>query len=151
PEYDAAVARASGWRSALAVPMLREGQAIGTILVARVQTGSFSRRQVELLQTFADQAVIAIQNVRLFTGLGARTTELRVALEQQTATSELLKAIGRSTFDLQPVFETLAENAGRLCDADRASIFRFDGELLRLVATHNVPPESIAFIQRNPI
>src|SRR5262249_41246792 len=133
------------------VPMLREGQATGAIAVARTEAGALSDKQVDPLQTFADQAVIAIENVRLFTELEARNSELRVALEQQTATSELLKVIGRSTFDLQPVFETLAENAVKLCDSKRSFIFRFDGQLLRVVATHNASPEIRAFVEQNPI
>jgi GAF domain-containing protein/CheY-like chemotaxis protein len=140
-----------GHRTMLAAPLLREGSAIGAIFVRRTEVRAFSERQVALLQTFADQAVIAIENVRLFKELAARNSELRVALEQQTATSELLKVIGRSTFDLQPVFETLAENAVRLCEAERAFIFRFDGQRLRAVASHNVSPELRAFVERNPI
>jgi GAF domain-containing protein/DNA-binding response OmpR family regulator len=146
-----ALAKAAVYASVLAVPMVLEGKPIGVITVTGAEAGAFSHKQIELLQTFADQAVIAIHNVRLFTALEARNSELRVALEQQTATSELLKVIGRSTFDLQPVFETLAENAVRLCEAERAFIFRFDGEALRVAATHNVSPERRAFAEQHPI
>jgi hypothetical protein len=118
---------------------------------SRATPGPFTSEQIALLQTFADQAVIAIENVRLFKELESSNRELRVALERQTATSELLKVIGRSTFELQPVFETLAENAVRLCEAERAFIFRFDGEVLRVAATHNVSPARRAFAELNPI
>jgi GAF domain-containing protein/CheY-like chemotaxis protein len=148
----AAISRREGTRSMLSVPLLlRDGDAIGTIALRRFEVRPFSEKQIALVRTFADQAVIAIQNVRLFTELGERNSELRVALEQQTATSELLKVIGRATFDLQPVFETLAENAIRLCAAQQASIFRFDGQVLRVVATQNASAEVRAFLEQNPI
>jgi hypothetical protein len=111
----------------------------------------FTTTEIAILRTFADQAVIAIENTRLFEEVQARNMELRTALEQQTATSELLKVIGRSTFQLQPVFDTLAENAVRLCSAERAFVHRFDGQFLRVVATYNVTPELRAFVERNPI
>jgi len=139
------------YRAWLAVPMLRDETPLGVIFCWRREPRAFTNTQIALVQTFADQAVIAIENVRLFTELEARNSELRVALEQQTATSELLKVIGRSTFDLQPVFETLAENAVRLCEAKQAFIFRFDGEFLRVVASHNVSPELKAFFDQNPV
>jgi two-component system, NtrC family, sensor kinase len=138
-------------RTVLATPLLREGVPIGIIWMRRTEVRSFTDKQIALAKTFADQAVIAIENVRLFKELEARNRELSESLEQQTATSELLKVIGRSTFDLQPVFETLAENAVRLCGAKQSSIFRFDGRLLRVVATHNASPETRAFLEQNPI
>jgi GAF domain-containing protein len=140
-----------GTRTSLSVPLMREGIAIGTIHLRRAETRLFTDRQIALLQTFADQAVIAIENVRLFKELEARNRDLTEALEQQTATSEILKVIGRSAFDLRPVFETLAENAVRLCAAERGLIFRFDGQLLRFAVGHNVSAELREFFERNPI
>jgi GAF domain-containing protein/anti-sigma regulatory factor (Ser/Thr protein kinase) len=151
PEYSHEYALAGGWRSGIAVPMLRDDRLIGVIGISRRETGAFPDAIVSLLQTFADQAVIAIENVRLFTELQTQNRALTEALEQQTATSELLKEIGRSTFDLQPVFTTLVENAVRLCGAERGLIFRFDGQWLRVAVTQNVAPELRDFFDRNPI
>jgi two-component system, NtrC family, sensor kinase len=135
-------ALAAGFRAALGVPMLREGRAIGSIALGRAIPGEFSEAQIKLLCTFADQAVIAVENVRLFRELEARNSELTVALEQQTATSEILRVISGSQTDVQPVFEAMAANALRLCDAKFSAIFRFDGELIHLAALHNVNPKS---------
>ena len=151
-EYSQDMAVQTQWRSLLGVPMIRaDGTPMGVIVIQRSEPGEFAAGHVELLKTFGDQAVIAIQNVRLFEELGARNRELRVALEHQTATSELLKVIGRSTFDLQPVFETLAENAVRLCEAGRGIIWRFDGQVLRAVAGHHISAEFRAFTDLNPV
>jgi signal transduction histidine kinase/putative methionine-R-sulfoxide reductase with GAF domain len=138
-------------RTCLGIPLLREGQAIGCLFLRRTDVNPYSEKQINLLKTFADQAVIAIENTRLFEEVQARTSELTEALEQQTATSEVLGVISRSKFDLQPVFETMAENAVKLCQAERAFIFRFDGNLLRAVASYNVGPELRDFVDRNPI
>ncbi len=151
PEYTLPIATTTGYRTALAVPMLRDDIPIGTILVARDRVAPFSDKQIGLLKIFADQAVIAVENVRLFKELELRNRDLTVALEQQTATSEILRVISSSTSDLQPVFDTMAENAVRLCEAERAFIFRFDGELLRAAASYNVGPEVREFVGRNPI
>src|SRR5262247_1014951 len=144
------VYRRHDMRSVVMVPLRGQREILGVLVVGHGDMAAFSASHMLLLQTFAEQAVIAIENVRLFTELEARNSELRISLEQQTATSELLKVIGQSTFDLQPVFETLAENAVRLCEAERAFIHRFDGQLLRLVAAHNVSPELREFVEQNP-
>jgi GAF domain-containing protein len=136
------VVRAAGARSFLAAPMLREGRPIGTIGVSRGEIGSFPPEQIELLKTFADQAVIAIENVRLFAELGARNRELTEALEQQTATAEILRVISHSQTDVQPVFDAILRSAVRLCDGVFGNLYRFDGELIHMVADYNYPPEA---------
>ena len=113
---------------------MRDGVPIGAIGVGRPEPGPFPQNQITLLQTFADQAVIAIENVRLFKELDARNRELTEALEQQTATSEILRVLSRSPTDAQPVFDTIAAAALKLCDASSANVFTFDGKLIHLAA-----------------
>ncbi|HEY1458817.1 MAG TPA: GAF domain-containing protein [Casimicrobiaceae bacterium] len=148
PEYSREFALAGGWRSGLAVPMLRDGQLIGAIAVSRKQLGAFPDDLVQLLQTFAEQAVIAIENVRLFTEVQTRNRELTESLEQQTATSDILRVISASRIDVQPVFDVIAENAARLCKAEFCHVFRFDGALLHFEASHGLAAEVIATVAR---
>ncbi len=148
PEYMHAFAVAGGWRSTLGVPMLRDGTLIGVIAVGRKEPAAFAEQHVELLKTFADQAVIAIENVRLFKELEARNKDLTVALEQQTATSEILRVISGSQTDVQPVFDTIVRSAVRLCDGLFSALFQFDGELIHLVAQHNFTPEALEEMHR---
>src|SRR5262249_37501062 len=121
-EYSHQLALAGNWRAGLAVPMLRDGKPVGALSVARAGPMPFSDWQIQLLTTFAEQAVIAIENVRLFDEVQARTEELSESLRQQTATAEVLKTISRTVFDLQRVLETLLENAVRICGAKHGMI-----------------------------
>jgi GAF domain-containing protein len=133
PEYAFSnLQKAAGYRTLLGVPLLRAGQPIGVLFLGRKDVELFTDKQIELVSTFADQAVIAIENVRLFEEVQARTEDLRESLQQQTATADVLKVISRSTFDLQTVLQTLVESAAKLCDAEKATITRQkDGVLFR--------------------
>src|SRR5215472_15932892 len=141
-------ARGLGSRALLTVPMIREGVAIGALALRRTEPRLFTERQIALLQTFADQAVIAIVNVRLFTELEARNKDLTESLEQQTATSEILRVISSSPTDLQPVFDTIVRSVARLCDGLFATLHRFDGELLHWVAQHNYTAEGLEAMRK---
>ena len=122
----------SGYRTLLGIPLMRDETPIGVLVLARTHVQPFTDKQIKLVTTFADQAVIAIENVRLFDEVQARTEDLRESLKQQTATADVLKVISRSTFDLQTVLQTLVESAARLCEADKATITRQrDGEFYR--------------------
>src|SRR6516164_7628007 len=144
-------AKIMAYRSIVAVPMLKDGRPIGAIAMARSQTGRFPDRQVELLKTFADQAVIAVENVRLFKAEQQRTGELSESLEQQTAISEVLKVISGSPTDIQPVLDAVGENAARLCEANNAVIFRLEGNLLRHVASYGHIPTTSHPLEGLPV
>ena len=152
PEYtwSEAIER-GGFRTLLGVPLLREGTPIGVISINRFTVRPFSDKQIELLETFADQAVIAIENARLFDEVQARTRDLSELLQQQTATADVLKVISRSTFDLQAVLDTLVESASRLCGAPHGLIFRYDGRHCRAVAGYNNVSGFKELWEENPI
>ena len=143
--------RRFGHRTMVATPLLREGAPVGVIGLFRTEVNPFSDRQLQLLQIFADQAVIAIENVRLFNELEARNRDLTVALDQQTATSEVLRVISSSQTDLQPVFDAIVRSVVQLCGAEHSLIFQFDGEFLRPVANHGVTSGFGEYWKQNPI
>ena len=139
PLYSPELTHAGAWRSQLAVPMFRDGEPIGAIVIARPDAGPFSASHIELLKTFADQAAIAIENARLFEAEQARTRELTEALGQQTATSEVLSVISSSQGELEPVFHAMLENAVRICDAKFGNLWLCEGDSFRLVTAHDAP------------
>jgi GAF domain-containing protein len=140
-----------GHRTILAVPLLREHEAIGALAIRRTEVKPFTDKQIELVQTFADQAVIAIENVRLFDEVQARTRDLTESLEQQTATSEVLKVISSSPGELKPVFEAMLANATRICEAKFGILFRTEGDAYRTVALYGAPPAFAEARQREPV
>jgi signal transduction histidine kinase len=150
PEYNFEGQKAARFRTILGVPLLREGETIGVMVLTRTQVRPFTDKQIELVTTFADQAVIAIENVRLFEEVQARTRELSEALEQQTATAEVLRVISSSPGDLQPVFRSMLAIATRLCEANFGNVYLRDGESFVLVAAHNTPPAFVDVRQRAP-
>jgi GAF domain-containing protein len=140
----------AGIRTLLAVPMLKEGRLVGAIVIYRQEVRPFGEKQTELVKNFASQVVIAIENARLLNELRQRTTDLTEALEQQTATSEVLQIISSSPGDLQPVFATMLENATRICDAKFGNVYLWDSDAFHLVATHNTPPAFAESRKRGP-
>ena len=149
PDYEHADgAKTMNFRSLVAVPMLKDGHALGTIVLARTQTGRFPEQQIELLRTFADQAVIAIENARLFQAEQQRTRELRESLEQQTATSEVLGVISSSPGELEPVFQAMLANAMRICEAKFGIMFGYADGAFRGLSWLGISPEFSDFVRQ---
>ncbi|CAN7242070.1 GAF domain-containing protein [Mesorhizobium sp. LjNodule214] len=151
PEYThSAIAAVGGMRTVLAVPLLREGELLGTFAMIRTEVQPFSEREIELVKTFADQAVIAIENVRLFDEVQARTSELGEALQQQTATADVLKVISASAFDLDTVLTALTTSAASLCNAGTSGIFMLKDGAYHISAAIGILPEHLAYERANP-
>src|SRR5262245_43188579 len=142
---------ATNVQTALAVPLLLKGHPIGVITLARTRVAPFDDKQVALIESFADQAVIAIENSRLFEAEQAGKRELQESLQQQTATADVLKVISRSAFDLQTVLDTLVESAARLCEADTASIWRPSGDIFQFLANYAFSPDYRSMVERYPL
>ena len=151
PEFERFDAqKMAGFRTLLAVPMLREGSPIGVIALGRSEVQPFTDKQIELVETFADQAVIAIENARLFNEVQQRTNDLSESLQQQTATADVLKIISRSTVDLKTVLDALVETVARLCRADQAVMFRRIDERYHVVASRGLPDKAKDFLLAHP-
>jgi GAF domain-containing protein len=152
PEYrDLDAQKTMSFRTALGVPLLREGTIVGVMILQRRTCRPFTDKQIELATTFADQAVIAIENVRLFDEVQARTREVTDALEQQTATSEVLRVISSSPADLEPVFQAMLQNAVRICDANFGNLALYQDDAFRLATLYNAPPTFAAVRQRGSV
>jgi two-component system, NtrC family, sensor kinase len=145
------LSRRDSTRTLLAAPLLREGESIGAIVLRRTKVQPFNDKQIALLQTFANQAVIAIGNVRLFDEVRARTRDLEQSLEQQTATADVLKVISHSTVDLETVLDTLVETVARLCRTDQTLMFRRHDDKYHLVAACGLSAEAKVFIHTHPL
>ncbi len=141
----------AGYKSFLAVPLIHKGEAIGVLTVTKQVSGGFNPRQIELVSSFADQAVIAVENARLFEQVQAKTNDLEEALDQQTATANVLKVISRSAFDLQTVLDTLVLTGVRLSDGLRGSIFLRRGDILEAASSPLSTPELLALLQEKPL
>ncbi len=140
-----------GIRTALTIPLIKNGAVLGRIVAARQEVRPFSDHQIAMLQTFADQAVIAIENARLLNEVQAKTRDLTETLQQQTATADVLKVISRSAFDVQTVLNTLTESAARLCEADSSHIYLVDGDFARLAACSGFSNEYEELLRRTPL
>src|SRR5262245_61852188 len=152
PNYAMAEQRSVGkYRTVLGVPLMREGTPIGVIMLTRSVVQPFTDKQLELVSTFADQAVIAIENVRLFEAEQARTRELSESLQQQTATSEVLRVISRSPTDIKPVLDVILQTAGRLCEAEYACFFKLQDGKYHLAGSNKADADYIKYLSEHPL